>query len=119
MGLDLTMLPLSGPEKLKRKRVYCVDKLKFERDSRIFSQLTRVDDNPPPTIETHLIPDKMQVKIDGTTNHTDGYGHKLRFAYVKDLKRLNVCPDTSQKNKKIKACIDLLPDNTPVILYWW
>ncbi len=122
MGLDLTLLPLSGPRQLGETFVLCYDRLTFDRDYDIFGQLTDLGKGNKPTINANSIPSQMWVEMyedDGIKKRrTDKYGTGLTFVWAQELKRLKVAGDASPKNKGIKAFVGALPDDTPVILLW-
>ncbi|MDP3934965.1 MAG: hypothetical protein Q8Q46_02005 [Candidatus Giovannonibacteria bacterium] len=111
--------------------VLCHDRLSFDRAYAIFGQLTdlsyireggRSDIPEKPTIKAHPIPPQMWVRtyedegIEKTRE--DKYGDELVFVYAQQLKKLKMPDDASPKNKAIKAFVNALPDDTPIILYW-
>ena len=116
MGLSLTLLPLRGPEELCGTRVFCHDQLNFYRDNRIFDQLIYG------RIDTQLIPPQLWIEISGCGEgekfRTDSYNDGLKFVYAEQLKKLELHHDTAPRNRAIKAFIDELPNDTPVILLW-
>ncbi len=122
MGLDLILLPLRGLKELKETSVFCYDRLEFDRDSKIFCQLIDLGEGAKPTIRTKLIPTRMWITVltEGGTWRTreDAYGDKLTFVCAKKLRELKMPDNASPKNKAIKAFIDALPENTPIILWW-
>lgn len=122
MGLDLTLLPLSGPKELGDTSVLCRDYLSFDRDYEIFRQIIDFSDGNKPTIKANPIPPQMWVEIyeeEGTKqSRDDKYGTELTFVYAQQLKKLKVANDASPKNKAIKAFVEALPDDTPIILLW-
>lgn len=122
MGLDLTLLPLRGPQEMGDTSVLCHDRLTFERDYEIFGQLTDCDEGNKPTIIALPIPPQMWIKTyeDGgiERRRNDKYGTALTFVYSQQLKVLRVGEDAAPKNRAIKAFVDALPDDTPIILLW-
>ncbi len=131
MALDLTLIPLRGPKELGLTLVVCSDSLAFDRDYEVFGQLRDLSnyrrhglDNIPvrPTIKVIPIPSQMWIDIywDGGIKkmREDGRGDELTFVYAEQLKKLKVPDDASPKNKAIKAFIDALPNDTPIILQW-
>lgn len=129
MGLDLTLLlPLRGPEGMGgmgSTTLLCYDRLSFDRDSSIFGQLvdlTERGQSTKPTIKVHPIPPQMWVDTyeDGGIERTreDPYGDELTFVYAQQLRELKIQETASAKNKAIKAFVDALPDNFPIILLW-
>lgn len=121
MGLDLTLLPLQGPREMGDTSVLCYDRLIFDQDHEIFGQLTDCGKGNKPTIQANPIPPQMWVETyeDEGIERTreDKYGTALTFVYAQQLKKLKVS-GASLKNKAIKAFIDALPDDTPIILEW-
>lgn len=137
MGLDLTIYPLfEGERTLTEKTGVCRFALFFERDTPLFGQMTQV---PPgevvqsiggpisvpsaPSIETHDLPEDYCVNVfapngDITPIRRDVRGKSLRFAYARDLKRLQLRENAHPTNLAIKAFIDVLPDEIPVALNW-
>lgn len=123
MSLSLTLLPLSGRQEMAYESVLCYDRLDFDQDYRIFGQLAKFyesDDNP--TIKAHQIPPQMWVKtyddLGITRRRADLRGDELTFVLAQELKKLTIPADASPKNKAIKAFVDALPDDTPIILFW-
>lgn len=126
MGTDLDLLPVPARhqhEFAKGGSVTGYDRLSLERDHEVFGQITgcpRGENSV--TIPVHPLPPGVDV----WTYHDEGieksredrYGVELTFAYAKDLKKLHM-PDTKPSmDLAIKAFIDALPDETPIILYW-
>lgn len=124
MSVELILYPLRGPSVLNNTKVLCFDRLGFDQDYRIFGQLKDISggkDNKP-VIQPKPIPVQMWVQmyedegIDETRE--DRYGDELTFVYAQQLKKLEVPEDADPKNKAIKAFIDELPNDTPIILQW-
>lgn len=122
MGQDLTLLPLKGPRQMAEVSVLCYDRLSFDRDEEIFDQLIDVGRGNKPTIKTSPIPPQMWVETYEDygikRRRDDKYGIELTFVYAEQLKKLKIGKDANAKNKAIKAFIDALPDDTPIILLW-
>jgi len=129
MGMDLTLYPLKkGPIELTCESVLGYERLRFERDYRIFGQLTDMSDPgqpeipEKPTIKSHEIPPQLWIDmydVEGCKKRRDdSNGETLRFAYAQQLKRLIIPDDTHFWNKAIKVFLNALPDDTPVILEW-
>ena len=122
MGMNLTLLPLRGPQELNEISVLCYDRLSLDSDNDIFGQLVDLGEGNKPTINTNPIPPQMWVRVfeEGGIEKTreDGYGTVLTFVYAQQLKKLKVPDDASPKNKAIKAFVDALPNDTPIILQW-
>lgn len=128
MKLNLDLLPVVGEFYLQttsfldQKVVHCHDRLNLDPDNNIFSQLIDCGEGNKPTVKINPIPPQMWVethecgKIRGTNR--DKYGNTLTFIYAGEFKDLKFPVSTSQKNKAIKAFVDALPDNIPIILWW-
>jgi hypothetical protein len=102
--------------------VICFDRLTFDPDDEIFHQIIRGMPGERLKIKPCPIPRKMKVRMfDGARvleTDSDGYGEYLTYVSVKQLKRLSIPQNASQKNKAIKALIDALPDELIFFLYW-
>ena len=131
MSLELVLLPLRGPEEVGSRSVLCYERLRFDQDYRIFGQLTDmsshcgsgVDDIPAkPTIRVNPLPPQMWVETYGEEGikrtREDPYGDELTFVYAQQLKKLKLPRDSSPKNRALKAFVDALPGDTPIILEW-
>ena len=120
MGLDLTLFPLRGPQAMGDTSVLCHDRLSFDRDYEIFGQLTDCGEGNKPTIKVNPIPPQMWIETyeDEGIERTreDKYGSELTFVYAQQLKKLKMPDNASPKNKAIKAFVDALPVDTPIIL---
>ena len=100
--------------------------LKFTRDYRIFEQLSNFpdsSDNPPLSIiQTSPLPDGLTIgnasEEDGVILGRDDEPGEINWVYAKELKTLRIHDNTSFINKAIKAYLDQLSDDTPVILKW-
>lgn len=127
MSLDLVLYFLSGPDALLNRSVPCCDQLRFDQDYRIFGQIkdlssySRSDIPAKPTIKVNPVPRLLLIfhEEDGSRRiRSDMYGELLTYAYAKDLRELEMPADSSPRNKAIKAFVDALPENTPIILFW-
>lgn len=129
MALDLRIYLLSGPYEVGWESVFLGEHLSFRSNSyQIFAQLRDTKDHeattrPSPTIRPLPLPPQMVVEYldeeEGLKRgRTDPLGDELTFVYAKDLKRLAVPSDSAPRNLAIKAFIDALPDDTPIILWW-
>ncbi len=121
MGLDLTILPMHGPQEMGEVSILTYNLLKFDRDHDIFGQIIELDDSEP-TIKPLAIPPQMWIKTYGDEGiehtRTDKYGIELTFVYAEELKKLNLPKNVSAYNQAIKSFIDALPNDTPIILWW-
>jgi len=105
-------------------------RLVFTRDYRIFGQFRHFPDASPgeddvllePPIEPLPLPPEIMLvecEEDGEIKtRTDGLGVEIGFVYARQLKALVIPEDSSAVNKAIKAYIDALPDDIPIILAW-
>jgi hypothetical protein len=123
MGFGLTIFPMNSTRELGNDIVYVSEnRLKFDRDPKIFCQLRKLDENGnEPTIKTEALPPQMQIELsanDYAPTRTDAYGKELTYAFAKELKKLELHPNVSEFNRAIKAFIDALPDARPIILWW-
>ncbi|MEK7535726.1 MAG: hypothetical protein AAB590_01790 [Patescibacteria group bacterium] len=123
MGLNLSIYPLVDPSRL-RGTASCLDRLSFDRDYRIFAQFSdaelRAGDTPEypvGSIKCERIPSDCWLDINGKRTRKNG-DQVVTFVYAEDAQRLMMPADTSQKNKAIKAFIDALPPDAPIILWW-
>lgn len=131
MGVDLTLFFLQRPEDLVKTEVLVMNQLFLDRDYMAFGQLRNfsymrehegwVDIPERPTITPHPLPPQLWVKVYGEglePTREDSYGDELTFVYAQDLKKLQLPEHSSPWMKVIKAFIDALPDDTPIILHW-
>ena len=122
MGVDLTLLPLKGARQIGDESVICIDCLNFDQDYEIFGQIEGFDRGGTQTIKPIPIPPQLWVityEEEGIKRQRDDkYGKELTFVFAKALKKLKVGDDASPKNKAIKAFVDALPNDTPIILFW-
>lgn len=121
--LQLTLIPLS-PEDLGKTLVHCNNQLSFTQDYRIFGQLIDFDKGDLPTIKARPIPPQMLLEncknAPGKRTREDGNGAELTFVRAKQLKdELEIPRGTSPGNVAVMKFIDRLPDDTPIILFWW
>lgn len=124
MGIDLMILPTQSECDLWQDAFLAYTRLKFERDYDIFCQIIELDQGCcKPIIRPLPIPVNLRVhlfKIDGIFVRTrkDEHGKDLTYAYAGDLKKIELPKDATPHNNAIKAFIDTLPDNLPVLLWW-
>lgn len=132
MSKYLALLPLKSPEHLTKTSVLCRERLEYDQDYRIFGQLgdfshyrNEADgsDIPErPTIKTLPLPPQLWIE---TYEHggvvrrrEDDWDGELTFVYAGELRKLDLPDDCSPKAKAIKAFIDALPKDTPIVLLW-
>ncbi len=127
--LRLELMPLVSDfgETLKHPidQINPYTRLKFTRDYRIFAQLSNFPDSrggfPDQSIKTRPLPNGLTIGTtidDEVTFSRNDESGEMNWVYAKKLKTLDIPKDTSKVNKAIKAYIDQLSDNTPVILRW-
>jgi hypothetical protein len=104
--------------------------LVFSRDYRIFGQFQHFPDmascgeDVPQKSSIKPLPLPLGMMLveceeEGEKEmQVDGLGVKIGFAHAKQLKTLVISEDASAINKAIKAYIDALPDDIPIILAW-
>jgi hypothetical protein len=100
----------------------------FTRDYRIFGQFSNMpgdatDAARPKHIEVSPLPGEIKIIVlseytEPEHTRTDAAGYDMAMVSAKQLKGLDMPDDTSPNNKAIKAFIDQLPDDTPIILGW-
>jgi len=130
MGLDLTIYPLRDRRALSDQNPLCHERLNLDADYQIFGQLIDMGDQlrserpdiPKPTIRVYPLPPGMWIRVyedEGIAQrHDDAYGEGLTFAYAGDMAKLSMPTDATAKNRAVKAFIDALPEDTPIILFW-
>jgi len=106
--------------------------LKFVTDYRILGQLrdmsawweTDVEIPAEPTIRSHALPRGIQFPINDDeagevlVRGGPSFEEESTFLYASELRALTYPPDAAPWNLAIKAFIEALPDDTPIILYW-
>lgn len=102
--------------------------LVFTRDYRIFGQFSNFPDDPtdatrPRHIKVSSMPAGLKIIVlseDAEPEHTrtDNAGYDIAMVSAKQLKDLDMPDDTTSNNKAIKAFVDQLTDDTPIILGW-
>lgn len=130
MSLNLELLILRGPQDLQEMFVVRYDLVTPDEDYNIYGQLTDMrtrrekEEGTPetPSIGVQPIPPQMWVGIyeDEGLERTreDRFGKVLTFVYAQQFKKLELHDNVSPRMKAIKAFLDALPDDTPIILYW-
>ena len=101
-----------------------VTQLTMHRDYRVFGQLDERcrESDDMPMLETLPIPASFQlITCDDEGEHPsreDTQGRPLRYIMAGELKKLNVPSDSEPPNQAIKAFVDGLSDDIPIVLYW-
>jgi len=129
MGLDLIIMPLSDRRALESTIALGYDRLKFDRDHRVFGQIANSDGKSAVpdsgvnvTVNPHPLPEGMEVWIyeDEGIEKTrkNPYGEEMVYAFAEELGKINLPEDTSQRNRAIMAYVSNLEKDTPIILEW-
>ncbi|MDO8407697.1 MAG: hypothetical protein Q7S95_00460 [bacterium] len=102
--------------------------LVLTRDYRIFGQLSNFPDTDrdarrPRHVRVNSLPPGLKIIVtseDFGTVYTreDEAGYEMGLVSAKVLKKLVIPDDTSPTNKAVKAYIDQLQDDTPIITGW-
>ncbi len=100
----------------------------FTRDNRIFGQFSNTPSastyaRRPEHIKVSPLPGELKMVVlredaEPEYTRTDEAGYEMGMVVAKQLKELDMPRDSSPNNKAIKAFIDQLEDDTPVILGW-
>ncbi len=116
MGIDWTVLASYFRE--HRGEFLPTASLRFERDHRLFAQLSA--DATPPLVR--LLPPGLQAGVyrDAglTFTATDGYGKPLTFATPGDMRALRLPGDLTPWNCAVLAFLRALPPDNRLILFW-
>ncbi len=124
--LSLEIWPVWSSAWRRTGEMHSEDCLQFEEDNRVFEQLVDLAKwdlgvTRQPTIETHPLPKNVLFAVyshEGIRNVDHDMVGEMRFAYARDLKKLEVGPRALPRNYAIKAYINSLPDDTMVVLHW-
>lgn len=71
-----------------------------------------------PKIATQRLSEEIEVEVFTEKGIEKSRGGDIAFVYAKELKRLEIPKDAHPWNKIIKAVIDALDDEVPVIIEW-
>ncbi len=116
MGLDLKVMASHFRE--RRGEFLPTAILRFDRDSRLFAQLTR--DAVPCRVQP--LPEGLKVgcyEDEGLVyTDVDRSGLSLTFTTPADLENLSVPDDVCDWNRAILAFLRTLPSNTRIVLVW-
>jgi len=116
MDIDLEVVASHFRE--RRGEMLPTAKLRFDRDSRLLSQLAR---EATPCLVRPL-PEGLQVGIyqdDGLKlAAVDRYGQPLTFTTPADLRQLRHTDDLAPWNQAILAFLLALPPDARIVLYW-
>jgi len=117
MSKTLTLFFLHHPDDLKNNYVHPNNALRTGQNSEIIGQLIPIGGNKP-TLRTQAIPAGTWVDINDNDTREDEYGDELKFIYAQELKKLKLPEDASYLIRAIKAFVDALPNEAPIIIYW-
>jgi hypothetical protein len=119
MSQNLTLMPLRHRSELVSTDVFIRDRLETEQDYELYAQIIEIDGSKP-SIKTSDIPPQMRINVVRLESvRHDAYGKVLTFAYAEELSKLKMLDgNIFPRNVAIKAYIDALPKDTPIILYW-
>lgn len=127
MSYNLRLLVLENVNELLEISLYPLDQLEVDQDYRIFGQLFNffadcLEDGVSTICKITPLPAQLwiMVSIDSESiekTRTNPYGDELGFMYAKDMKKLKLPKDVSCHMRAVKAFIDELADDTPIVLY--
>jgi hypothetical protein len=120
MSISLTIIPVVKyyDDGLNEKVAFDHIKLRFVQDYRIFEQIAYFTVGNGPFIPTQPLPKNTTVLINCQKHKKDKYETELAIALASDMKEINWPKEMDPFNEAIKAYIDALPAETPIVLYW-
>lgn len=124
MGLGLKLIFLRDQTEITNDGIFVRDTLEFEADRRILDQFESPyrEATVPVRMTPQPLPPRTRLVVyddDGEQRYgTDRYGAPLTFVFVRELRSLRLPINPHLKNIAIKAFIDALPAEIPVILWW-
>lgn len=125
MGLYLTLYPLRPGALGGHNPIVAFDRLRIEQDHTIHCQLRDLTDDGyiKSVIPVQEIPPGLEILVCGENTEdavtcNDSWGNRLTYTWAKDLRLLKMSENSFPYNIAIKAFIDALPDNVPVVLFW-
>lgn len=129
MSYLLSFFSLIEPKELLNGVVYRYDQLSPDQDYLLFGQIESlyqgyILDGKKPLRKIKVEPLPKNCKVYVYTEHgqrkyqTDSYGNPLTIVTAGRLKKLRFPKSSTSRNLAIKAYIDNLPDQHPLILYW-
>ena len=124
MGLGLKLIFLRDQTEVAKDEIFVRDTLEFESDRRILDQFESPYREPtvPVTVTPQPLPPRTRLVIYEEAGElrrsADRYGTPLTFVFVRELRVLRLPLNPHLKNIAIKAFIDALPAEIPVILWW-
>lgn len=126
--MNLTLVFLSDKSVLGENVMYagCFDAMiTIIEDSRIMDQFDNYHDpsGETPNVRTFPLPPGSTVSIENNEVwqrvRTDGFGDTVHFTFVEQLKKLVLPEDNvDPRNSAVKAYVDAMPDDIPVVLFW-
>lgn len=131
MGLDLTIAPFkNGNEKRMLANDSIIDsiiaysRMAFRCNYELFAYFREMGNEfqTRPVIETKELNKPIDWYFDEGIESIDEnkYGEKLTYCLAKEFNKIDIKKlDTGEWNKAIIQMVRALPEDTPIILYWW
>lgn len=126
MGLDLTLVPYKhgNEEKMVREHsILAYTRIDLTRNYALFSYILEMgSDFKRPVFEIRELAGTLEWYDDEgiESTGTDPYGAPLTYCLAKEFGKIDLSKiDTCQWNKAAIEMMRRLPEDTPVILYWY
>jgi hypothetical protein len=125
MSEHLSLYPLlDGPRALQKTYVLLYETLLVPAQNyALYAQidvLNFVDGSVKVKIKTKPIPDQLWIEKYGDEGRTrtrdNSYGEELHYVYAEQLKKWHIGDDAHWSTKAVKAYIDQLPNDTPILI---
>ena len=122
MSYALKLLVMPGRYVLAENIWYPHTVLDLDTSYPIIGQLCDVEVSregipPKPVIPSMPLPPLTKIAYPSGKQQEDPYGQPLRWLFANELKALKVPRDATWMNKAIKAFIDRMPPDLPIVLY--
>jgi len=119
MGLGLSLLPLDGKWDMEKEYATVSTCLTFEKESLLINYILKKFD-----VYSHTIPQPVLIQccnpcILMKSISQDGLGKDLTYMLTNTFWPLRFPVNATRKDRAIKAFINQLPYNIPIILYWY
>ena len=124
--VGLYLLPTEESQ-LTQQRGYSFDLIHLVSDHRIFGQFEEgksmgIRSRARVRVQTHVSSTSELTLVLSAGEYNERKVRRgsmfFRFAYARDLKKLQLPANAKPKNLAVKAFINALPDETPVYLDW-